>query len=223
MPWALWSWSQKWTAFLELKILEIETRLNEVFQTSPYIMNQDIRFIYSLCWCVFFCLYAWLCKSRPKTWLQNCALWAQGQHLQNSSKWICAHLDLVSDSGCKSLANSGVHKNTEVAERNLNAKVLLGEGVCSLGYAETSAYGDRDKNRDTERRGTANYKHHACSIMAKSTHTHTYTCKLSRPRYSHLSPLSFTQLSGKVHTIPKPGELPEKGSRGKIDVNRLNG
>lgn len=45
----------------------------------------------------------------------------------------------------------------------------------SPGYAETSTHGDRFKNRgrDSKGEGLAKYKHHACSIMAKSSHTHT--------------------------------------------------
>lgn len=93
-------------------------------------------------------------------------------------------------------------------------------------YAETSTYEDRDKNRgrDSEEERLAKYKHHACSIMAKYSHTgmRTHTGHGGQD-HSHLSSLSFTQLNSKVHTIPQTEGLPEKRSGVKVAVNRLNG
>lgn len=54
------------------------------------------------------------------------------------------------------------------------------------------------------------------------THTHSQRGRDSQD-HSHLSPLSFTQLNGKVHTIPQTEALPGKRSRVKVAVNRLNG
>ncbi len=51
---------------------------------------------------------------------------------------------------------------------------------------------------------------------------HTHTGCLGQD-HSHLSPLSFTQLNGKVHTIPQTEGLLEKRSRVKVAVSRLNG
>lgn len=128
---------------------------------------------------------------------------------------ICA----VSVCGCKSLTNSRVHKQTEGAEWNQNIKLLGAQSVQTEAEIcwDISIWRQRQKQRqgDGEGEGLAKYKHHACSIMAKSSHTHTLTHKSNSGQdYSHLSPLSFTQLTGKVLATPPKHKERQKRDQG---------
>lgn len=118
----------------------------------------------------------------------------------------------MSVSGCKSLTNSRTHKQTEW---NQNIKLLL--RVCAnrawdlLRDQHTETETKTERQGDSEGERLAKYKHHACSIMAKSSHTGN-----SSQDHSHLSPLSFTQLNGKVQTTAKQtGCQKKKGVKGQ--------
>lgn len=105
-----------------------------------------------------------------------CALRAQ-PHLKpaHKTKWICAHLDPVSGSGCKSLANSRVHKHTEVAE--IKIQNFCSERVCTntawdmLRHqhmeTETKTEAETGKERDWPNINTTH------AVIWPSPHTHT--------------------------------------------------
>lgn len=136
------------------------------------------------------------------------------------SPWTCEQLTTcMSISGCKLVANSKAHKYR--TDWNQNTKLLI-ESMCKQAeiYWVVNIWRETQKQRHREgRRRLAKCEHHACSIMAKSAHTHKDSgCQ----DYSHLSPLSFTQLNCKVHPIPHIDRLPENRSRVKADVNGLN-
>lgn len=81
---------------------------------------------------------------------------------------------------------------------------------------ETKTEAETVKERDQPNINTT----HAVLWPSPLTCTHTGR---SDQDHARLSPLSFAQLRGKVHTGPQTGGLPEKRSRAKVDISRLNG
>lgn len=75
-------------------------------------------------------------------------------------------------------------------------KIQLRESERSRGSADTSTYGDTDKNRGRDE-APAKYKHHACRVAANSSHTpapprprslslvHAVVCTLQWPGPPH--------------------------------------
>lgn len=124
----------------------------------------------------------------------------------------------MSVSGCKSLTSGGVrkHKQRGKSREKSKYKTSAKRGRAHKHRpAETSTYGDKNRGRDSE--GEAKYKHHACSIMAKSSQTHTHSGRSSQDHF-HLSPLSFTQFTGKVHAIPQQKGCQRGGQGSKLQL-----
>lgn len=74
-----------------------------------------------------------------------------------------------------------------------NPQIQLRESERSRGSADTSTYGDTDKNRGRDE-APAKYKHHACRVAANSSHTH-----------APLRPRSLSLVHAVVCTLQWPG------------------